>query len=190
MPGNCDSVAVWGRTGVHTVVANADHCGSEAAFTAVNFGHDCPEVATSETLSQLTAKCNGVAIDGALPHTARIHGHSFAALIVDAAWIMITIALFIHQINTMFSAPSGRKIPTSFAVAVSAIAVVAVALPVRDGTCFRAYSDSTFEHTGDGECSAALFKPLAISARLQGCLGSALCAHFGDGLRCRVCAGC
>jgi hypothetical protein len=70
--------------------------------------------------------------------------------LVDAAWIMITIALFIHQINTVFSKPTGRHTPAPMALAMSAIAVVAVALPVRDGTCFRAYADGTFEHTGDG----------------------------------------
>jgi hypothetical protein len=150
MVGNCDSVAVWGKTDPQTVVSNAHHCDSEAAFTAVNFGHHCPTVATSQDLAELSAKCNGIAVDGAFPHTARIHGHSFAALLVDAAWIMITIALFIHQINTVFSKPTGRHTPAPMALAVSAIAVVAVALPVRDGTCFRAYADGTFEHTGDG----------------------------------------
>ena len=159
MRGNCDDPDVWGLTGPEAVVGATD-CGSEAAATAVTFGPGCPDVAASPALHALTAKCSGIAVVG--DHTTRMFGHTAATLIVDSAWIMLTIGLFVSKLGTVLGPQKKTPgiIPANVALAVSVVAVIAVIAPVRDGTCFRAYADGTVEHNGDGE-------------RARGCAGAA-----------------
>ena len=92
---NCEDKSVWGKTGAVDVTTLASDCASEAALIAVNFGLSCEKTATLPELHALRAKCPGIISDLVGKPDTRAFGHAAAVIIVDAAWILISIALFL-----------------------------------------------------------------------------------------------
>jgi len=132
---NCDDPDVWGLTGPENVVAAAKDCASEAVRTAVNFALKCPKVATLPETHALRARCNSAIQENPENHITRMLGHATSHVVVDSAWILITIALYVRKLGAVFGdqTPDNRVIPPQLAAAVSAIAVIATITPLRDG---------------------------------------------------------
>ncbi len=149
---NCEDKSVWGKTGAVDVTTLASDCASEAALIAVNFGLSCEKTATLPELHALRAKCPGIISDLVGKPDTRAFGHAAAVIIVDAAWILISIALFLRKLFPLIEKDvlRPRVVPVEISAALSIFAVIAVATPLRDGSCFRGYADGTFAHNGDG----------------------------------------
>lgn len=139
--GNCDDPDVWGLTGPETVVATAKDCASEAARTVVNFALKCPRVASAPETHALRAKCNSIISENVGNHVTRMVGHATAHVVVDAAWILITIALYVRKLGAVFGdqTPDDRVVPPQLAAAVSALAVISTITPLRDGASNTLY---------------------------------------------------
>jgi hypothetical protein len=162
MRGNCEDTSVWGKNSPQYVVAHAFDCTQEAALTAVNFGLDCPDVSGSAELHALRAKCNGLIDDNVEPHIHRMTGHSASHIIVDSAWIFLTVAFFVRKLGAVFGPQtliSKTLISRQLAAAVSVIAITATLTPLRDGSCFRSYVDGSLQDNGDGASTVCYLYP-------------------------------